>query len=735
VGDEAMLAANLEILRRYAPALQVTVIGRREIAFGEREVAAVLGGAGGLFISGGGNLSSSWPDLLHQRILWIREARRRGLLVVTGGQTLGPELTAMEKTALADALAGVERLGVRELPSAALALQMGVPPERLQYQCDDAFSLTGCPPAGPEAPVLPEEPFLAITLDSSFAPRASLAPLAVQLARMAGETGLRLVFQPHVGPLARLGDLGDEDGRVGSALAELLRAQGAECTLLPVMPARETVWVTQRAALLVSSRYHPLVFAMAGAVPCLGLYRDVYTRIKLQGALAHAGLETWCLPAPAAEEGGLTGPLRRLWDGRKEVQATMAQAREQLALQEERRWQRLLARLGWLPEPEKEAGPILLGRPAGELAVAALSALTLEREARQNDAQPLRAAIRYLERSVGLARGSMQDQERETLKESTLLTEPQLTEQQWSDYARDGYLHLGRVLEPQELDALRRRADDLALGNVKNQDVQMQLDTGGVYEELPGAVPRFDRGTILYRKIQGLETDDLFSRLVKLPLFREINAHEYGAHAAISIFRAMIMNKPAGQGTVLPWHQDGGDVWALDRDPLVTIWVALDPATRANGCVEMIPGSHRLGLLSTFGSTVQEEDVERHCPPERVLPLEVEAGHAVLLHNWLIHRSGVNPTPTPRRAFTTCYMDGRTLSTLTGNRFPIVFGSLPAEPHPFVRQMRDDCVALRESQSQAEAYARSLEENRVRLETELKNRRGWLSRVRGLLSP
>jgi polysaccharide pyruvyl transferase WcaK-like protein len=164
VGDEAMLAANLETLRRYDPTSYVTVIGRAEIAFGEREAAAVLDEAGGLFISGGGNLSSSWPDLLHQRILWIREARRRGLPVVTGGQTLGPELTAMEKAALADALAGVEHLGVRELPSAALALQMGVSPDRLQYQCDDAFFLTGCPPAGPGASVLPEGPFLAITL-------------------------------------------------------------------------------------------------------------------------------------------------------------------------------------------------------------------------------------------------------------------------------------------------------------------------------------------------------------------------------------------------------------------------------------------------------------------------------------------------------------------------------------------------------------------------------------------
>ena len=727
VGDEAMLVANLEVLRRHDPAVNVTVIGRASAAIEEREVAATLAEAGGLFISGGGNLSSSWPDLLHQRILWLLEARRRRLPIVTGGQTIGPDLRAMERSALAEALSEVDHLGVRELPSVALALQMGLPPDCLQYQSDDSFFLAGRPPAGAEASLHPDEPFLAITLDSTFGAAgagAGLGGLAAQLARIAGETGLHVVFVPHVGPL---GSLGGEDGRVGSALGQRLRAKGVECTLLPVMPPEETVWLTQKAALVVSSRYHPLVFGTAGAVPCLGLYRDSYTRIKLQGALAHVGQEACCLQATDAEEGGLVGAVRRLWAGREEASAAMVRARARIALHEERRWARLLARLGWLPAGEEESGP--LGWPADQLAVAALGALALEREAREDETKPWRAAVSYLERSVALAGRSDRPVRRETVEECTVLIE-----QQWNDYARDGFLHLGKVLEPEDLEALRQRADDLALGKVRNLDVQMQLDTGGVYEELPGAVSSFDRGTILYRKIQGLETDELFSGLVRNPLFLEICAHQYGAHAPVSIFRAMIMNKPAGQGTILPWHQDGGAVWALDRDPLITIWVALDPATRANGCMEVIPGSHRLGLLSTFGSTVEEEDVKRHCLPERVHPLEVEAGHAVLLHNWLIHRSGVNPTPAPRRAFTTCYMDGRTLSILTGKHFPIVAGTAPTEPYPFVRQLSNDCVALRESQAEAEAYARSLEENRVKLEAELKRRRGWLSRLRNRLA-
>jgi hypothetical protein len=283
-----------------------------------------------------------------------------------------------------------------------------------------------------------------------------------------------------------------------------------------------------------------------------------------------------------------------------------------------------------------------------------------------------------------------------------------LPDGRWNDYERDGFLHLGPLLTPEEVEVLKQRADDLALGRVVNEKIAFQADTGGAYEELPGIVNRFEQPTLLYRKIQGLEHDEIFSRLVLHPICLEVCAHEYGAHAPVALFRAMIMNKPAGQGTELPWHQDGGDVWKLDRDPLVTIWVALDPATRANGCMDVVPGTHKLGLLTKEGSNLRLEDARRLCPPERVLPLEVEAGHAVLLHNWLVHRSGVNPSAVPRRAMTACYLDGRTVNQLTGTFFPTAHGEAPEVPQ-YRRQMDVDLGELRNAVASATDYARRLE--------------------------
>jgi len=293
-----------------------------------------------------------------------------------------------------------------------------------------------------------------------------------------------------------------------------------------------------------------------------------------------------------------------------------------------------------------------------------------------------------------------------------------LSEQQWHEYDRVGFLRLGTVLNAVELAALQQRMDDIMLGRVRYPELRFQLDTGGKYEELPDAVPDTTEQTLAYRKVQGLEADPLMRELIERPLFREICARHYGQHAGASIFRAMMMNKPAGKGTHLPWHQDAGDVWKLDRDPLVTIWIAFDDATPMNGCMQAIPGSHRLGLLSKNGSTLSAEDAARHCPESKIVDLDIRAGEALLLHNWLIHRSDVNHTDKPRRAMTTCYMDARTRTTLTGDTFPLVFGRAEdlAIDWPFLDHVKTENERLRETAVEAERYATSLAAHAAQLE-------------------
>jgi phytanoyl-CoA hydroxylase len=129
----------------------------------------------------------------------------------------------------------------------------------------------------------------------------------------------------------------------------------------------------------------------------------------------------------------------------------------------------------------------------------------------------------------------------------------------------------------------------------------------------------------------------------------------------------MFFNKPmqhatgiAG-GTALPWHQDR---WRyLDRDPLLNAYLALDEATPAAGCVRLLPRSHRLGVINPahHSAFLTDEQAAQLCGADAlIIDLELRPGECALIHNWVIHSSGLNATARSRRALSVSFMDART---------------------------------------------------------------------------
>lgn len=250
-----------------------------------------------------------------------------------------------------------------------------------------------------------------------------------------------------------------------------------------------------------------------------------------------------------------------------------------------------------------------------------------------------------------------------------------MTPEERTAWDTEGYVRLGQVASDEELAALRIRIDEIMLGKAPTEGIWFQLDSpGGDYGTLQFTDGRWPGPSLDFRKIEHLERDPVFLQYMRHPRFREITREVIGSE--VTAYRAMFMNKPAGRGTYLPYHQDGGTQWQLSANPLMTIWTALDDSTIENGCVQVIPGSHRLGLLSERGHTITPEQEAQFAPDERSVYLEARAGEAILLHNFLLHRSGVNPTEMPRRAFSVCYMDAA-IRDVSGSsrRFPVVFGA------------------------------------------------------------
>lgn len=114
------------------------------------------------------------------------------------------------------------------------------------------------------------------------------------------------------------------------------------------------------------------------------------------------------------------------------------------------------------------------------------------------------------------------------------------------------------------------------------------------------------------------------------------------------------------QGTNLPWHQDR---WRfLDRDPILNVYLALDEATPASGCMQIVPWSHERGVVNPdhHSGFLTPEQVEAHCGKgQKVMDFTLRPGEVALMHNWIIHRSGTNVTDKPRRALSISFMDAR----------------------------------------------------------------------------
>lgn len=363
-------------------------------------VLAALDRASGLLVTGGGNLSSSWPDHVYERVALIELAARRGLPVVVTGQTLGPALRDREPELLAGALAKAALVGVREPDSLALAAELGVPAERLTLQPDDALLIGN----GAQATGAPDGPWIAVTVPSAGVPADEvprLEALAGQLAQIARATGAAIGLVPHEGSLdgALVRDL-----RVDDILRRALVAHGTPVTALPLLAPAQAAAVTHRAELVVSARYHPLVFGLGGGVPCLGIHSGAYTRVKTRGVLGFAGLEDWSLPLDAAVE--LLAPAAlELWERRAEVRAHLDGLRPAWRTAHAAHAARIAAALAGEPATGADVVPAAPGpQPAGSWAAAArivddVAARAEARETQLNgDVQTLEASFLEAER-------------------------------------------------------------------------------------------------------------------------------------------------------------------------------------------------------------------------------------------------------------------------------------------------------------------------------------------------
>jgi phytanoyl-CoA hydroxylase len=241
-----------------------------------------------------------------------------------------------------------------------------------------------------------------------------------------------------------------------------------------------------------------------------------------------------------------------------------------------------------------------------------------------------------------------------------------VTEAEWQQLEEVGYVRLGVVASETQIDALCERINQIMLGDIRYERMQMQLcPSASDDREMVDFSQNHKGSSLKYRKIQELEMDPLFLDYIQNPLFRDITQKKIGDR--VSVFRAMFFNKPAEGGISKNWHQDSG--WDLSIPEEITVYTALDPQTRENGCLMVIPHSHK---ECPFESVNTDEKIRKYAPPERRAFMEMEKGEVVLFKNKLLHSSLVNTTNRPRRAFSVAFVHADTVNMTSGRRFPQV---------------------------------------------------------------
>ncbi|MEL6645035.1 MAG: phytanoyl-CoA dioxygenase family protein [Pseudomonadota bacterium] len=133
------------------------------------------------------------------------------------------------------------------------------------------------------------------------------------------------------------------------------------------------------------------------------------------------------------------------------------------------------------------------------------------------------------------------------------------------------------------------------------------------------------------------------------------------------LFNEQFVVKGSGTGASFAWHQDGAYV-GFDHTPYLTVWIALDDTSEANGCVYLQPRDLAENPdLDPHEWLEASNELNGYTGDEPGLPMTCPAGTIVAFSSLTLHRSGPNTTDKPRRAYVCQYSVEPLRDPATGN--------------------------------------------------------------------
>lgn len=238
-----------------------------------------------------------------------------------------------------------------------------------------------------------------------------------------------------------------------------------------------------------------------------------------------------------------------------------------------------------------------------------------------------------------------------------------LTQAQVEEFEKNGFLKGDVVLSDAEVERLREELDR-------------------VIEGKSGKAPVLNRNLLDYQE-SGMGMDMKISEKVVQIVNIWMASEAYLEHAknkrvceeiaqlcgtdTLRIWHDQIQYKPPITGGPTAWHQDH-PLWpVIQPADLVSAWIALDDAVIENGCMWMVPGSHKWGNQQKY-LRADDRFMPYHADPEmlpadavvQAVPFEIKKGQVGYHHSLTWHGSPHNRSELKRRAIAVHYMPGHT---------------------------------------------------------------------------
>jgi ectoine hydroxylase-related dioxygenase (phytanoyl-CoA dioxygenase family) len=214
-----------------------------------------------------------------------------------------------------------------------------------------------------------------------------------------------------------------------------------------------------------------------------------------------------------------------------------------------------------------------------------------------------------------------------------------LTAAQLRDWDEKGFFVVRGLVAPETMAQVR----DEILYFVENPGELSDV----LSEELAAKQGEKHEGIARYRK---LERMGRYNPLIWNAFYANPNVLNYVRQFIgddILIKYDSVFLKPARKGGSTPWHQDIG-LWRDDNENAFNCWIAVEAATKENGCLQLVPGTHREGLTEhVLYADGLHEELPREVVAERlkqqeVFHAELQPGDAVMWQSYLWHYSPPN---------------------------------------------------------------------------------------------